>query len=833
MDPLQERRDKYFKRLQVTGTCYLDHAGAGLYSDNQVDAVRKDLINNVFGNPHSANSVSLRCRDSVDQVRNRVLKHFNTTADEYSVIFTSGATAAMKMVADSFDWADSSATTRSHFVYAQDNHTSVLGLAESFRDKPVIVKSLHHDNLIDIFTQETLEAQSEISDPCNLANSLFVYSAECNFSGVKYPLDWIRKCHEGYLNEYCGLERKHRGVKWLCLLDAATYLSTNELDLTEYKPDFVCVSFYKIFGYPTGLGALLVRNTSSGALKRRYFGGGTVKIALSDGSFHELRDSMHERFEDGTVNYLAILSLIHGFSSINEVTGGMRNVAQTTFNLAQYTYIKLLKLHHSNGKRAVELYTDTDYSSHLHQGGIVTFNLLRDNGEYIGFMEVLNLANLHNIQLRTGCFCNPGACQRHLKLTNEQLHANFEAGHVCGDSRDLLNGHPTGAVRVSFGYSSTQCDADKLLDLIIRCFVTKPIIEKLPDDWGLRLKKLNRFVPGLQIKEKINLLQNGASEKKDQKNEEANCLSDKSSVSSFPRMVSCSQSGKEPQLHIKRIFLYPIKSCAYFEVENSWIINETGLQFDREWMIIDERGVALTQKYEPRLCFIQPRVNLKTQHLELHYKDHHGVCRVPLNLAEENSINSGGNSVSLCQSKVCGDNITIRDCGEDVALWLAKLLDRDNIRLVRHIQRHSKNNSGINKLPLTLSNQGQYLLINMASVQWLRELVAESIDLTEENLMHRFRCNFVISPTEKPMEELKWTELKIGNLKFKVDSPCTRCPVICVDQKTGEKINEPFTTLAANLKGKVQFGIYLRLIEDSLISQKIIYVNDTVENIKP
>lgn len=66
----------------------------------------------------------------------------------------------------------------------------------------------------------------------------------------------------------------------------------------------------------------------------------------------------------------------------------MRNVAQTTFNLAQYTYIKLLKLHHSNGKRAVELYTDTDYSSHLHQGGIVTFNLLRDNGEYIGFMEV-------------------------------------------------------------------------------------------------------------------------------------------------------------------------------------------------------------------------------------------------------------------------------------------------------------------------------------------------------------------------------------------------------------------------------------------------------------
>lgn len=80
------------------------------------------------------------------------------------------------------------------------------------------------------------------------------------------------------------------------------------------------------------------------------------------------------------------------------------------------------------------------------------------------------------------------------------------------------------------------------------------------------------------------------------------------------------------------------------------------------------------------------------------FTDLHEICRVPLNLAEENSINSGENTVSLCQSKVCGDNITIRDCGEDVAHWLAKILDRDNIRLVRHIQRHSKNNSGKNSI---------------------------------------------------------------------------------------------------------------------------------------
>ena len=79
------------------------------------------------------------------------------------------------------------------------------------------------------------------------------------------------------------------------MLDAATFVSTNQLDLGTYKPDFVCMSFYKLFGYPTGLGALLVRNDSAHLLQKGYYGGGTVLIALSSHNAFVPRPLLHER----------------------------------------------------------------------------------------------------------------------------------------------------------------------------------------------------------------------------------------------------------------------------------------------------------------------------------------------------------------------------------------------------------------------------------------------------------------------------------------------------------------------------------------------------------
>lgn len=105
--------------------------------------------------------------------------------------------------------------------------------------------------------------------------NLFAFPAESNFSGNLYNLDMIRIAKTGAYSA-----RKIKKGKWFVLLDAAKYVSTNKLDLSVYSPDFVTLSFYKMFGFPTGIGALLVKKNI--CLTETYFAGGTGIQTLLD-----------------------------------------------------------------------------------------------------------------------------------------------------------------------------------------------------------------------------------------------------------------------------------------------------------------------------------------------------------------------------------------------------------------------------------------------------------------------------------------------------------------------------------------------------------------------
>lgn len=225
---------------------YVDYTGSGIYQKKQLDGVLKDLSTNLYGNTHSVNPSAKNSDSMVSKMRSEVLKFFNADPAEYTVIFTSGTTAALKLVGETFPWSNNS-----HFIYTRANHNSVLGVREYALDKGATFDCVDLDTLMDEFAART-SGQLPKSGGTESTYHLFAFPGECNYSGKKYPLELIEMFHNGSLGMKKG--------RYFVLLDAAAFVPTSKLDLSIYKPDFVTISFYKIFGYPSGIGALIVKS---------------------------------------------------------------------------------------------------------------------------------------------------------------------------------------------------------------------------------------------------------------------------------------------------------------------------------------------------------------------------------------------------------------------------------------------------------------------------------------------------------------------------------------------------------------------------------------------
>ena len=105
-----------------------------------------------------------------------------------------------------------------------------------------------------------------------------------------------------------------------------------------------------------------------------------------------------------------------------------------------------------------------------HHGSILTFNVLNSYKEYIGYKHVEKCCIDKHIQLRSGCFCNPGACADYLGLNTEELLEQHQRGHKCWNQLEFINNKPTGAVRISFGINTTLEEIDQFLLFMRSCF---------------------------------------------------------------------------------------------------------------------------------------------------------------------------------------------------------------------------------------------------------------------------------------------------------------------------------------------------------------------------
>jgi molybdenum cofactor sulfurtransferase len=433
-DRFEALRAQEFHRLDEGGHAYLDYTGSGLYAESQLRRHAALLEGEVFGNPHSVNPTSSVATRLMEEARQDVLRFFGADPTLFTVVFTNNASGALKLVGEAFPFG-----SESRFVLPRDNHNSVHGVrifAES-RGAEVVYLPLDAELRLD---PDTVIPRAG-SDP-----SLFAFPAQSNFSGVQHPLS---------------LADKARSLGYQVALDAAAYAPTNRLDLGSVDVDFVCLSFYKMFGYPTGVGALIARRDALARLQRPWFAGGTVDFVSVEHRIHQLRSDAGA-FEDGTPDFLGIAAVPVGLDFLRSV--GMDMVHERVVSLTGRLLEILASARHGNGSPRLVRYGPPGLQA---RGGTVTFNLLDPDGGLVPYEVVEEAASDAGISLRGGCFCNPGAAEAAFGLASPEMLDCLQSMPpgtftlpklaTCLDHR-----YAVGGVRASVGIATTEADLNRL-----------------------------------------------------------------------------------------------------------------------------------------------------------------------------------------------------------------------------------------------------------------------------------------------------------------------------------------------------------------------------------
>jgi selenocysteine lyase/cysteine desulfurase len=302
---------------------------------------------------------------------------------------------------------------------------------------------------------------NEFKKGWSTSHNLFALAGQSNTTGVQHSLELINTAHEH---------------GWMVILDAAALAPTSAIDLTKYPADFVAISFYKMFGYPTGVGCLLARRSSLGILERPWFSGGTVRLVSA---FHKNVNFMNDNstgshFQDGTIPYSTLPAVTIGLSHLASI--GMHNIGRRVSALAGWTLERMLELKHDNGEPLVSLYGPTNVEQ---RGGTMAMNLFDRNGRWIPHHIVEQAASEMNISIRTGCFCNPGIAEQALGYSEHSVNPRGKTftsylwmADKIGIDR-LLSviepfETPFGMVRASVGIASNFDDVWRWMELLER-----------------------------------------------------------------------------------------------------------------------------------------------------------------------------------------------------------------------------------------------------------------------------------------------------------------------------------------------------------------------------
>lgn len=258
---------------------------------------------------------------------------------------------------------------------------------------------------------------------------------------------------------------------------------------------------------------------------------------------------------------------------------------------------------------------------------------------------------------------------------------------------------------------------------------------------------------------------------------------------------------------ISQLWVYPVKSCAGVSVKEA-ILTETGLEFDRAWMVVDASGDFLSQRELPRMALIQPQ--LKTYDM---------VLRAPGMLALHVALDQVEAAVRV---RVWCDEVAAFDMGAVAAQWFSDFLATP-VRLVRFDPDHRRVSDlqwtgGVEALNQFSDGYPSLVLGQPSLDEFNRKLQASG---TPAVTMARFRPNIVLGSAEGvpvllPHDEDRLVSLDIttddGVARLQLVKPCVRCPIPNVNPLTGvssSEVGDMLQTYRADpqMNGAVTFGM--------------------------
>lgn len=260
---------------------------------------------------------------------------------------------------------------------------------------------------------------------------------------------------------------------------------------------------------------------------------------------------------------------------------------------------------------------------------------------------------------------------------------------------------------------------------------------------------------------------------------------------------------------VSALSIYPVKSCRGVSLSSAQL-ESFGLKDDRRWMVVDEKGVMLTQRKIAKMCLIQPELTSQ------------GLILKTASMADLNiEIPLANKKVSVT---VWGDHCQAYDAGDEAANWLSQVLST-NCRLVYFPDDEFR------QVDLDYANEGDktafsdgfpLLLISQASLDDLNQRLATPVP------MSRFRPNIVVTGCEAFAEDT-WKEIRIANMTFRIVKPCSRCVIPSINIETAQREEEPLKTLVsyrkqdkkiffgqnviANMTGKIDVGMEVDIIK--------------------